>query len=65
MTPREFLAVAVMISAYYDVQLMDAAQLCADAARTSWTRGYWQAYRDADALRAGAYMVLWLEAQPA
>ena len=63
-TPREFLAVALMISSHYDVRLMESAQVLVDVARDEFGRAYWSAYRDGDALRVGARLALWFEAQP-
>jgi hypothetical protein len=62
-TPREFLAVALMISSHYDVRLMENAQVLADLARVEPSCAYWSAYRDGDALRVGARLALWFEAQ--
>lgn len=64
MTPREFLAVAVMVSTNADEKFLAGAEMEMERATTPESRAYWTAYRDEDAQRVGQRRVVWLEAQP-
>lgn len=64
MTPREFLAVAVMLSTNFDEHLAAQAAVEAELAWSSEERADWARWRDEDTQRIGAKRALWLEAAP-
>lgn len=62
MTPREFLAVAVMLSTNYDERQMMLAEQARDNAPDAWGRGFWSDTVDDHAQCIGVKRALWLEA---
>lgn len=64
MTPREVLALAILLLSSGDAWLYELSVRNAATARTEESREYWATYRDEDALRLGARYALWLEAAP-
>lgn len=61
MTPRQLLALAVLLTARFDASMLKRSQDELDAAVDDSGRAYWAAYRDEDALRLGARLAVWLE----
>lgn len=64
LTPRQILALAILLLSRSDARLYELAVHHVETARTEDGRAYWAAYRDEDALRLGARYALWLEAAP-
>jgi hypothetical protein len=64
MTPRQFLAVAIMLSTNFDERLAAQATVEAELAWSPEERADWARWRDEDLQRIGARRALWLEAAP-
>jgi len=60
-TPREFFAIAVMLSTNFDERMMAQAEESARWARSTYERAEWARWRDEDAQRIGAKRALWLD----
>lgn len=61
MTPRDLLAVAVLVSTNFDERLMGQAAVEAELAWSPEERSDWARWRDEDAQRIGAKRALWLD----
>lgn len=65
MTPRDLLAVAVLVSTNFDERMRGLAEMeSADPLITTGARAWWSERADEHDQRIGAKRVLWLEAQP-
>lgn len=65
MTPREFLAVAVLLSTSFDETMRGLAEMeAADPRITPEFSSWWQERADEHEQRIGAKRALWLEAAP-